>query len=286
MNKSLLYALILLIVSFASAQEIKPREVLRGRVVADTIEVENITVYNKNTYMGAITDADGKFSIRAKANDTLVFQALTFISQHYVLKESDFLIENFKIKLEAKVNYLNEIVVSPNSLTGIVEIDAKRIKTYSLDMSKIDFSKLSPDDVRSTKLVNPLASEGMSPLSGVNFIGIFQMFVSKKKKEERRLRDLENYNDKLWNREVMSESFYEHLFKKHTYSFFVNDLKIAKDDIPLFVAFADPGTSEMARLLKPENELELLDYLVKKADEFNRNKKVETDTNTIDEQKN
>lgn len=57
----------------------------------------------------------------------MVFQGLSFLSQKYVLTESDFLIDDFKIKLEIKVNELDEVIVTPSSLTGILEVDTKKL---------------------------------------------------------------------------------------------------------------------------------------------------------------
>ena len=61
------YCLLLLFVIISQigmAQHIE-RKVLKGRIVADSIEVENLTVFNITSNIGAVTNADGKFSIDA-----------------------------------------------------------------------------------------------------------------------------------------------------------------------------------------------------------------------------
>ena len=186
MNRSLQFILFLLC-SVTFSQE-KEREVLRGKIVADSMEVENITILNVTTSIGAISDFDGYFSIKATANDTLVFQGLAYISQKYVLSESDFLVDEFKVKLEVKVNELDEIVVTPNSLTGILEVDTEKLNVYEFNMGGIDVSKLSPDKIKDTKPIHPDANSNLSSLRGINFLAIFGMFVSKERKEKRKVK--------------------------------------------------------------------------------------------------
>ncbi|BCY27398.1 carboxypeptidase-like regulatory domain-containing protein [Flavobacterium okayamense] len=261
----------------------KEREVLRGQIVADSMDVENITILNVTTNIGSVSDVDGFFSINVKAKDTLVFQGLSFLSQKYVLTESDFLIDDFKIKLEIKVNELDEVIVTPSSLTGILEVDTKKINVYGLDLAGIDVLKLSPDEIRNTKPLNPVTNSNFSPLMGVDFKALFGMFSSKKKKEKRKIERIEKHENEQWERKVMSKSFHEHLMARYSHNFFKSNLNIKNEDLVSFVFFAEPTFSEMAKLLKYENEIQLVEYLVKKSKEFNSNKNVQNDTNVIDE---
>lgn len=278
MNKFLLIVFLCVFnLVFSQDQE---RDVLRGRIIADSLAVENITVLNLSTNVGAVSDFDGEFSIKARANDTLVFQGLAYVSQKYIITESDLLIDEFKIKLAVKITELDEVIVTPNSLTGILETDTKKIKVYGLDMSKIDVSKLKPDEIRNAKPVHPNANSNLSSLRGIDFIAIFKMFTSKKKKEERRLKRLEQHENEKWSKEVLVKSFYQHLMQRYSHSFFVSNLKIKSEDIIAFVSFAEPDYAELSRLLKKENELILVEYLIQKSKEFKRNKSLEKHTNS------
>src|SRR5690606_37046651 len=201
MNKFLQTICILFFV-FSFSQE-KEREVLRGKIISDSMEVENITILNVSTKIGAISDIDGYFSIKARAKDTLVFQGLAYVSQKYVLTESDFLVDNFKIKLDVKVNELDEVVVTPNSLTGILEVDTEKINVYGLDLAGIDVSKLAHDDVRNSKSINPAVDSNFSSLRGINFGLLLDMFTSKERKERKNKSELKsmkknNGKEKLW----------------------------------------------------------------------------------------
>lgn len=268
---------------FVSFGQEKDREVLRGKIIADTLDVENITVLNKNTVIGAVTDIDGMFSIRARENDTLVFQGLSFKSRNYVVREYDMVNKSVKIKLEVKINELNEVVITPNNLTGIVEVDAKRIETFEMRLGAINFDDRSYEDIRDTKPINPLASEGLSPLRGINFIRIANdLFVSKEKKEEKRKRHIQTIENEKWREYVLTKSFYEHLFSRYSYHFFVGNLGIAHEDVVPFIAYAEPPLEQMMELLKYENEINLIEYLITKSKEYKCNKLKPSTTNGND----
>ena len=173
------FSFFLLVFSFSTFAQDRPREVLFGRIVADSMEVSQITILNVNTNLFAISNDNGNFSIKAREKDTLVFQGLSFNSLQYVLKTTDFKVEEFIVKLEVKLNELNEVTVTPNSLTGIVEVDTKRLKVYGEDFLGIDYSALQFENDRHSKVVNPITNAGFSELSGVNFKKIGEMFISK-----------------------------------------------------------------------------------------------------------
>ena len=117
MRNNILLFFILVITQIGFSQGIE-RKVLRGKIVADSLEVENLTVYNITSNVGAITDVDGKFSINARATDTLFIQGLSYDSKRYVLTDKDFWLPVLEIKLHVKITELNEIIITPYTLTG------------------------------------------------------------------------------------------------------------------------------------------------------------------------
>jgi len=71
---------------------------------------------------------------------------------------------------------------------------------------------------------------------------------------------------------------------RYSHNFFIINLNVNNQEIISFVSFAEPNDfSLMAEMLKYENEIQLVEYLVKKSEEFNRNKKRKKDTNTNDD---
>ena len=70
MKNKLLY--IFLLVSFISFSQVKERDLIVGKIKSDSLEVENITVFNVSSNIGAVTDIDGKFSIKMKLKFRLI----------------------------------------------------------------------------------------------------------------------------------------------------------------------------------------------------------------------
>lgn len=269
--KAILLVILSLITNFLFAQGIE-RKVLRGIVVVDSFDVENITVRNISSNVGSKTDIDGKFSIRARATDTLFFESPSFISQKYILTQKDFWKEELEIRLHVKITELDEIVITPYTLSGNLIEDTKRIQVYGDGFAVIDAKKIMhyEDDVRSGAPINSALPSVFAPNgSNFNFLalgaGLVSLFIkpsfskshSKRVYEERRIKNLQ------------SKSYSDHLFERFSYNFFVETLKIKNEDIPMFMSFSELNVYELSPLLKPENELKLIEYLIKKASEFN-----------------
>lgn len=87
MKNKLLF--VFLITSFTSFSQIKERELIVGKIKSDSLEVENITIFNVSSNIGAITDVDGKFSINIREKDTLVIQGLAYLSTKYIVQKTD-----------------------------------------------------------------------------------------------------------------------------------------------------------------------------------------------------
>lgn len=263
------FILLLIIFSQTVLSQGFERKILRGRIVADSIEVENLTVYNISTNIGAITDIDGKFSINARASDTLYIQGLSYDSKKYVLTDKDFWLPVLEIKLHIKITELNEVTVTPYTLMGDLSQDTKRIQVYGEGFSKIDAKVIKnyEDDIRSGPPVNIALSNNFAQ-TGINFMligkGIANLLGikgnpkanSERVFEQRRIRD------------IQSKSFSEHMHERFSNSFFVETLKIKNEDIPTFLGFSELGIYELSPLLKSENELKLIEYLIVKAKEF------------------
>ncbi len=244
------------------------RKILKGRIVAESIEVENLTIFNITSNIGAVTNVDGKFSIKARATDTLYIQGISYDSKKYVLTEKDFWLEELEIKLHIKVTELNEVEVTPYTLTGTLKEDTKRIQVYGEAFNGIDAKvvKYYEDDIRSgtpinTAIYNPLAPNGSNfdfKLIGKG-IGKLLGIKSNPKKysevvfEQRRQRD------------IQTKSFSDHMFERFSHNFFVETLKIKHEDISMFLQYAEMPAKDLSLFLKPEYELQLIQYLTDKA---------------------
>ena len=266
----LLIVIFIFISQIGMAQHIE-RKVLKGRIVADSIEVENLTVFNITSNIGAVTNADGKFSIKARATDTLYIQGISYESKKYVLTDKDFWLEELEIRLQVRINELDEVEITPYTLTGIVEEDIKRIQVYGDGFAKIDAKKVMhyEDDVRIGTPINTAMPSHFAPNgSNFNFLAIGAGIVSLFLKEDNSKRNSERVFEERRQRDIQSKSFSDHMFERFSHNFFVETLKIKHEDIPLFLQFAEMPVRDLSLFLKSEYELQLIQYLTLKAKEF------------------
>lgn len=92
------------------AQE-SPRTVLRGKINANSLDLEGVYVINLKTEQSTITEKDGAFSILATPGDSLLFSSIHLKEIRLVLTPKDFQEELFLVKMETKIITLNEVVV-------------------------------------------------------------------------------------------------------------------------------------------------------------------------------
>lgn len=268
MKKSYFILLLILFSQTIFAQGLQ-RKILRGRIIADSIEVEKLTVYNVSSKIGAITNIDGEFSINARATDTLFIQGLSYDSKKYVLTDKDFWLPVLEIKLHIKITELNEVVVTPYTLTGDLAVDTKRIQVYGDGFSKIDAKvvKNYEDDIRSGPPVNIALSNNFAQ-TGINFMLIGKGIASLLGVKSNPKAYSETIYESRRIKALQSKSFSEHIHERFSNNFFITTLKIKNEDIPTFLGFSELGIYELAPLLKAENEMKLIEYLTLKAKEF------------------
>lgn len=272
------FILILFLVSLASFSQIKERELIQGKIKSDSLEVENITIFNVSSNIGALTDVDGKFSINLREKDTLVIQGLAYLSTKFIIQKTDLDRDVLEIYLKTRINNLNEVEISPYTLTGVLEVDTDKIKTYGFAISMGDLKNLKSKDIRSTKVINTAMPTTMAATT-VDFVAIFG-FIGKGIKEligsdKKKISASEQAFNEKRIKEVASKPFGEHMKEKFSNHFFVDQLKIKNEDIPMFLAYSETPSSELVDYLKSENHLKLIEYLISKAEDFKKQQKEE-----------
>ncbi len=241
MNK-VLALFIALLPTALLAQE---RQALKGKVITDIGNVGDLSVTNKAADTGAITDADGNFTLFARAGDTLQFRGEMYRPLAVVLKQADFAEAFFVVKVDPVATMLDEVVVT--GLTGNLAADSKTIKTMQVNTWF--------DPVEINKNVLPEASFG-----GANWITGFSQLFKKKKPPKRAVayQMPENYVEKTLFSEVVRKSYPD--------SFFTETLTIPVRFIGAFLDFCEKDAKQYLQM--KQNEPELLEYLKNKSAEF------------------
>ncbi len=278
MKTNYYFVFLLVIISQIGMAQLIERKVLKGRIVADSIEVENLTVFNVTSNIGAVTNVDGRFSIKARATDTLFIQGISYESKKYVLTDRDFWLEELVIRLQIRTNELDEVEITPYTLTGIVEVDTKRIQVYGEAFYGLDATivKYYEDDIRSGSPTNFTNSSHLAP-NGTSFdfnamgrgFGKLLGLKSNSKKYSERIFEERRQKD------IQSKSFSDHMYERFAHNFFVETLKIKHEDIPLFLQFAEMPVRDLSLFLKPDYEIQLIEYLTTKAKMFKFEKRNE-----------
>jgi hypothetical protein len=87
------------------------RVIINGKIASNTYDLEGVYVVNAETENMVTTNADGTFSIKAKAGDTLVFSSIQFKENKTLLTAENFSDLNFTVKLNLVIHQLQEVIV-------------------------------------------------------------------------------------------------------------------------------------------------------------------------------
>lgn len=115
----------LLMCSFCDAQTID----LRGQVIASS-DVGSIHILNITAQEFTITNNKGEFLVPVRLNDTILISSIQYIPQNIIITETILKLEYLSVKLEDRVNELDEVIVGKvltgNLLLDIGNSDVKR----------------------------------------------------------------------------------------------------------------------------------------------------------------
>lgn len=259
MKNSILAIAFLFISQLFFAQQL-PREILYGQIISDSITVEGITITNKTTNRYSVSDVEGNFSLHAREKDTLVFTSMNYSSRMVVLNSSDFKMKVLRIKLESHIMELDEVIIDPNSLTGDLEKDSKNIKVAQInaDINKKNALAAQYEADGITSVYNK-ALEGPGTINTLyqpDLVKIVKMFgLFKGKKGDKKVAF------------TSSKIFPEAVQEKLSESFFLDTLKLKKDQIGLFLAYCENDPRAQG-LLYANKEFELVDFLISKKPEY------------------
>lgn len=255
----------LLCFSFFSNAQIASREILNGKIVADSLVVENVTVFNKSSNKGAVSDSNGFFSLYARPKDTLVFSNIAFTSRALVLDEFDFKVKVVMIELKIKVDELDEVIVSPNSLTGDLMKDTDNLKVVMIDPKTKELNimnqEMDPDFYSSTE--NLVMLNDGTIKYGVDFMKVGKLLkktIFKNDKNDKTAHDEKYFQDKIVP-QILKEKF--------SYHFFHETLNLKDNEIALFLNFCE-SDPKIKTLLNSKDEIHLIEFLINKNEEFKK----------------
>ena len=140
MNRILRLIFVFIILSnYCIAQTTGVSSVLKGKILADTNDLDGIYIFNASTKDAVLSDKEGYFQIKATVGDTLMVSAVQFKGVKVGLKKEDFGPNLFFVKMHTLLRQLDEVRIMQykniNSVSlGIV---SKNVKTYTPAERKI-----------------------------------------------------------------------------------------------------------------------------------------------------
>lgn len=219
-------------------------QTVSGKVYDSKSSVKNLSVFNLNQKSYTHTSNNGDFSIEASVNDTLLFSSLFYEPKTLIVKNNH-LNTTIVIEVKTKVNRLNEINIVNNS------------KKFNEEKYTVNLGNQLKNDMKNNPhLYKP------APSTNMDFIAIGKMIFSLFKKSKPEAELIQPINYKTFDSLFSEHSF----FSKHLLE---NDFKIAPQHHPLFFDYCDAQQLD-SKLLKPQNEIILLDSLTKYSISFNK----------------
>jgi Ca-activated chloride channel family protein len=164
--KKITLILVILITNYFFAQE----RVITGVVTDGTLPLYGAYVVVKGTSQGVQTDSDGKYSIKAKVGEILVYSYIGFVSQQITIGTQTVI----NIKLHQSTTELNEVIV-----TGAMGIKRKKDATTS-SQKRVSTKELtqsqSPNNVqqlagKASGLVVNTVANGTNPNTKITLRG-------------------------------------------------------------------------------------------------------------------
>lgn len=269
MTTKLLFFVFLLTTPVIFAQEIERVQVSGKIHVPKDEDPEGISIYNISSQKGVISEADGSFKIEVAQNDRLQIFALQYQSFTVVVDGGIVEKKKMNIYVNPAITQLDEVVVRPYDLSGNIRADIEKIPTYTMakdwDLSyramefEYGFERDELSGIQGNAAEEALNSHFLQ--NGLNIInimgGVGQLLFPKGEKLD--------IATKESNKAMVSNNMQQRFSR----DFIRDNFDIPSEKAFDFLFYAQENGLEN-RLLKPENEIQLMDFLHKKSEEYKK----------------
>lgn len=239
-----------ILILFLSCQlcfgQVLTRKTVHGKVVNDSVAIENGLVFNLNAKTGAVIDNKGFFSVLAKVKDTLVFSSLGFKTKKVVVSQADITSSFFRIKLNAVANQLLAVVVYAKNGPHPEFGNTQKI----VDTQYYEDQQSSPKNI----LMMPT---GTGDPNAMDCIRVYNMIFKSLFRNNPEKSDL-----------VSEVAFTTVAMESVSYSFFTDKLKLKEDQVGLFLLFCENDPKSKTFVNTTSQEFEIMDFLITKNSEF------------------
>ena len=243
------------------------REEVNGKIIVESNDVGGITVFNKSSNVGTITNENGEFTLKVALNDLVEVSALQYENLSFRVNDAIMASKTMKVFLIEEINRLDEIIILPNSLSGSLNEDMSKSKRFTPKMDAIYFGIKNSDefdfkdDYKSEVTNMTINTERNQLVNGLNIVNVVDQLL------------LPLFRSGVKNRketgvpDVPVESI-KYYFGSE---FLVSNFNIPEHRVEEFIRYVESGDFDFS-LLNYGKEMEFLELLNKKSVEFLDNK--------------
>ena len=267
--KNLLLISFLLFCGISTAQTINRVEIKGNIKVPADSDPEGISIFNKNSSFGSVSSEKGNFVIHVKEGDSLYFSAVQYDDLLVVIDEE--MLENGSLNVEIKqgINELAEVIVRPHNLSGNLEGDLENIEVVKLDLPAMSAMSVNEYEWewradKQTGVVNAASGEDRMPKDGFNFVKVASLLI------DYLIPDIPKKEKASQPRSQIGQIQIERQIRaRFDNAFFADVLELNPEEIGDFIIYAQSEAFD-ADLLKKEREIDLIQFLVERREEFSR----------------
>ncbi|NCP22213.1 MAG: hypothetical protein GW847_09505 [Zetaproteobacteria bacterium] len=257
--------------------QIKQNSII-GTIHNDSISVEAIHIYNKNTHKGTISNEYGVFKIPVKENDTLVFDGIQFQKKEIIITSEMLKTKNFDVILSQNINELQTVEIKNHTLTGSLNIDASQVKkppsfvgNDALNFSNIDLNVVDDiDEMDRRKPPDPYGGDSsLKFVGGVNLLGIVGFVLSPITNEVGKIGQHKRKTkqaEKVFQLKAMNIT--DQIKSDFGLAFFTDKLNIPREQIDAFLIFCK--SKNLAGLYLNNHKIELIEVLIEESQAFKK----------------
>lgn len=227
--------------SLTSKSQNSPK-IISGQIYIDSLPIQDVHIINKKLAIGAVSNEEGKFEILANKGDVIIVSHLNFEYKEYTITNDDLKSKRITIYLNSKMYLLDEVVLKKKK--GIFDVD----KDILIDNGPIVNAKTLKLPYANSK--KPKEDKTLKIESGLSIgIGGLVNALNGKNRQKKLLKKLK-FEDKSLLK-----------IRKHfTDGFFIQQLKIKKENINLFLENCISGG--IINLYNKDKLLELTSVLI------------------------
>ena len=258
LKQLLLCNLLLFSISAIFGQSIERVEI-NGIISAKESDVEGVVVYNTSSNSGTVTNQNGLFKIGVAVHDVVEVSALQFKTVSIKITKELIASKLLKIYLSEEINQLDTVLLTAG-LSGIMALDIEKAKErpkIEMALGNMDayqfFEERAFDNQVVKDALSSITNKG-GLYNGVNFMKLGSMLFKSKKRKPADVTPLKFVKPKT-------------LMDVYPHNYIIETFQIPEERVEAFYVFLEEnGLND--DFLKKENEMLLIEFLVKQRDLF------------------